>query len=114
MDRAEIQRQLARAEDRVQHGIKRVERQREIVQRLKRQGLSINRAKGILGALNASLRRRRADRNRLLMQLERVLRRQLPDIDGPTPQGVQQVRPEEIGPPLGPHPVVLGRSPQET
>jgi len=91
MDRATIQRQLALAEERVQHGIKRVERQREIVQRLKRQGLSINRAKGILGALTTSLRRRRVDRDRLLAELERVLRGQLPDTDGSAAEGVQQV-----------------------
>ena len=90
MDRAEIQRQLARAEERVQRGMKHVERQRGVVERLKRHGLSANRAKRILGALTASLRRRQADRDRLLAELERVLRRQLPDTDGSAAEGVDQ------------------------
>ena len=92
MDRAEIQRQLARAEERVQRGMKHVERQRGVVERLKRQGLSTNRAKAMLGALNAALRRRQADRDRLLAELERVLRRQLPDTDGSAVDGLDQVR----------------------
>jgi hypothetical protein len=92
MDRVEIQRQLALAEERVQRGMKHVERQRGVVERLKRHGLSTNRAKGILGALTASLRRRQADRDRLLAELERVLRRPLPDTDGSAAEGVDQVR----------------------
>ena len=91
MDRAEIQRQLARAEERVQRAMKHVERQRGVVERLKRHGLSANRAKRILGALTASLRRRQADRGRLLAELERVLRRQLPDTDASAAEGVDQV-----------------------
>jgi hypothetical protein len=82
VDRAEIQHQLARAEERVQRGMKHVERQRGAVERLKRHGLGTNRAKRLLGALTASLRRRQADCDRLLAELERVLRRQLPDTDG--------------------------------
>ena len=92
MDRVEIQRQLALAEERVQRGMKHVERQRGVVERLKRHGLSTNRAKGILAALTASLRRRQADRDRLLAELERVLRRPLPDTDGSAAEGVDQVR----------------------
>ena len=95
MDRVEIQRQLALAEERVQRGIKHVERQRVVVERIKRHGLSTNRAKGMLGALIASLRRRQADRDRLLAELERVLRRQLPDTDGSAAEGVDQVRTEK-------------------
>jgi hypothetical protein len=95
MDRAEIQRQLAHAEDRVQCGMKHVERQRGVVERLKRHRLSTNRAKRMLGALTASLRRRQADRDRLLAELERVLRRQLPDTDGSAAEGVDQVRTEK-------------------
>ena len=95
MDRATLQRQLARAEERVQRGIKHVERQRGVLERLKRQGLSTNQAEAILGALNASLRRRQADRDRLLTELEGVLRRQLPDTDGSAAQGVHQVRAEK-------------------
>jgi hypothetical protein len=95
MDRAEIQRQLSRAEERVQCGMKHVERQRGVVERLKRHGLSTNRAKAMLGALTASLRRRQADRDRLLAELERVLRRQLPDTDGSAAEGVDQVRAEK-------------------
>jgi hypothetical protein len=82
MDRATIQRRLALAEDRVQHGIKRLERQRAIIKRLKRQGLNINPASGKLCELKASLRRRQSARNRLLAELERVLRGQLPAEDG--------------------------------
>ena len=95
MDRAEIRRQLARAEESVQRGMKLVERQRGVVERLKRHGLSANRAKRMLGALTASLRRRQADRDRLLAELERVLRRQLPDTDGSAAEGVHQVRAEK-------------------
>src|SRR5262245_52408644 len=98
MDRATILRQLARAEERVQLCIKYVERQRKAVKRLERRGLSTNRAKTVLGALNASLRRRKADRDRLLAELEEVLRRQLPDTDGSAAEGVHQVRAEEISP----------------
>ena len=91
MDRAEIQRQLARAEERVQRAMKHVERQRGVVERLKRHGLRTNRAKRELGALTASLRRRQADRGRLLAELEQVLRRQLPGTDGSAAEGVDQV-----------------------
>jgi len=110
MDRAELQRQLALAEERVQLCIKYVERQRKAVKRSERRGLNTNRAKAMLGALNASLRRRRADRDRLLAELERVLRRQLPDTDGSAAEGVHQVR-AETSRALGPHPVVLGHPP---
>jgi len=92
MDRAEVQRQLAHAEERVQRGVKHVERQRRVVERLKRHGLSTNRAKGMLGALNAALRRRQADRDRLLAELEHVLRRQLLDTDASVAEGVHQVQ----------------------
>jgi hypothetical protein len=91
MKHAEIQRQLAYAEERVQRGIKHVERQRGVVERLKRHGLRTNRAKRELGALTASLRRRQADRGRLLAELEQVLRRQLPGTDGSAAEGVDQV-----------------------
>ena len=91
MDRATLQRQLARAEEHIQRGIKHVERQREVVGRLKRKGLSTNRAKGMLGALNASLRRCQADRDRLLAVLELVLRHQLPDTDGSAAEDGHQV-----------------------
>src|SRR5690348_10669239 len=87
MDRAEIQCQLALAEERVRRGIKCAERQRAGVERLERQGLSTGRAKGILGTLDASLRRRQARRDRLLADLERVLRRQLPETEGSAAQG---------------------------
>src|SRR5215470_5595091 len=102
MDRVEIQRQLAHAEERVQRSVKHVERQRGVVERLKRHGLSTSRAKRMLGALTASLRRRQADRDRLLAELERVLRRQLPDTDGSAAQGVHQVRAEQTSPALVP------------
>ena len=95
MKQAEIQRQLAHAEERVQRGMKHAERQRGVVERLKRHGLSTNRARGMLGALNAALRRRQADRDRLLAELERVLRHQLPDSDGSVAEGVDQVRAEK-------------------
>jgi len=111
MDRAELQRQLALAEERVQLCIKYVERQRKAVKRSERRGLNTNRAKAMLGALNASLRRRRADRDRLLAELERVLRRQLPDTDGSAAEGVHQVRATQASRALGPHPVVLGHPP---
>jgi len=74
MGHAEIQRQLAHAEERVQRGMKHLERQREVVERLKRQGVSTYRAKGMLRTFNASLRRHQADRDRLLAELERVIR----------------------------------------
>jgi len=77
MDRAEIQHQLARAEEHVQRDTKRVERQREVVERLKRHGLSTNRAKGILKEFNASLRRHQVDRDRLLAKLEQIIRSDL-------------------------------------
>src|SRR5262245_14981274 len=77
MDRATIQRQLALTEERVQRGITRVERQQAVVERLKRHGLSTHRAKGMLRSFNASLRRHQVDRDRLLAELERIIRSDL-------------------------------------
>jgi hypothetical protein len=92
MDRTTIQRQLARAEERVQSATMHIEGQRDIVERLKRKGLSTNQAKETLGALKQSLRRRQVDRNRLLAEFERVLRRELPVTHGSARLAVHKVR----------------------
>src|SRR5215813_14912093 len=77
MDRATIQRQLARAEERVRGGIERVERQRALIERLERHERSTHWAKGMLRAFDASLRRHQVDRHRLLAELERIIRSEL-------------------------------------
>src|SRR5690349_15627588 len=77
MDRATIQHHLALAEERVQHGIKRAERQRRVVEWLERHGLSDYRAKGVLRNFNASLRRHQVDRDRLLAEFEQIIRSDL-------------------------------------
>jgi hypothetical protein len=98
MDRTEIQRQLARAVERVQRGTTLVDRQREVVERLEREGLSTGPAKGMLKKFNIALWKREADRDRLQMELDRVLWREPPDTDSSAVRGVHQVRAEKIGP----------------
>jgi len=96
MYRAEIQRQLARAEERVQRGNTLVDRQHEVVERLEREGLSIGPAKEMLKKFNIALWKREADRDRLQAELDRVPWRELPVTDVSTARGAHHVRAKKI------------------
>src|SRR5262249_10888824 len=110
MDRSEIERQLARAAERVQRGAALVDTQREVVERLEREGLSISPAKEMLKKFNIALWKREADRDRLQTELDRVVWREPPDTDGFAAHGVHQVHAEKIGPSLSGSEVIRSES----
>ena len=78
MDRATVQRYLAEAEEHVRRGTVDVEKRREALGRLQRFGKDSSKARWALEAAENSLRRRKADRDRLLAALEHSFRRRFP------------------------------------